>query len=213
MEPTDIPPVGVIQGISRKESPYDTEVIIAAAVVGLPALIRLFQNFNAFQVGGAVPIAKQDGRDTNLGGSTSALPQGYQLEWYEWRASVETLDANLGLVANVGVFEQMNRIRELGFIRYLATQSPLITSKLTDVVSFVDSKFVNTTIGASTIISPAVTARGGKVIAVGGEPYTVRPQEQFSINAGWPGALGVAFTATVTYYLISWLDGILTRAS
>lgn len=75
MQTTDIIPVGNIQAIPRKESPYDTECIVASSTTTLPASIKLFQSYTSFQV---VPAGttKQSNRDTNLSGAVGALPQG-----------------------------------------------------------------------------------------------------------------------------------------
>ena len=50
MQTTDIIPVGNIQAIPRKESPYDTECIVASTATALPSQIKLFQNYTSFQV-------------------------------------------------------------------------------------------------------------------------------------------------------------------
>lgn len=214
MQTTDIIPVGNIQAIPRKESPYDTECIVASTATTLPASIKLFQNYTSFQVT-PTTTTKQADRDTNLSGAVGALPQGYQLLWYEWRASIRTLDSNMG-VSNAAVYEQLRRIRQLGAIKYLATQNPLATVTLGDLISFVDSEFVATT--ANNVLCPTAVIgfRGGKTMTVGGKPYMIKPTEQLAVQALFPGSNGsyaTAFTATVNLFLTSWLDGVLLRAA
>ena len=215
MNTTDIFPVGNIQAIPRKESPYDTECIVASSATTLPAQIKLFQNYTSFQV---VPVGttKQADRDTNVNGAVGALPQGYQLLWYEWRASIRTLDANLATAANVVAFENIRRTRQLGAVKYLATQNPLVTATLGDLVSYVDSEFVQTTVNAATVITPTIGFRGGKTMTVGGKPYIIKPTEQLAVQALWPGSNGAyntSFSAVINLFLTCWLDGVLLRAA
>jgi cytochrome c556 len=75
VQTTDIIPVGNIQAIPRKESPYDSECIVASTATTLPASIKLFQNYTSFQVT-PTTTTKQADRDTNLSGAVGALPQG-----------------------------------------------------------------------------------------------------------------------------------------
>lgn len=240
MQTTGIAPVGTIEATSRKETAYDCNAIVttftaaSGGVFGqqLPSTIKLFNNFDQFtgpaaNVANTTLISKQDGLHSNLSGSSSSLPQGYEYEWFEWRASIRTFDANLNTAYTVSVFEQIERIRQNGFLQYQATQNPYITVNLVDLVSFVDSRFVNTTYGNATVLQPAVTVRGGKAISIEGEPYMIRPQEQFKVIANWPGlqtatpqAAGNApngstgtFQALIPYYLMCNLDGIESRAA
>jgi hypothetical protein len=118
--------------------------------------------------------------------------------------------------ANVGVFEQMRRIRQLGAIKYLATQNPLATVTLGDLISYVDSEFVATTANNCVAPTPVIGFRGGKTMTVGGKPYMIKPTEQLAVQALFPGSNGsyaTSFTATVNLYLTSWLDGVLLRAA
>lgn len=178
----ELPSLGNLQAIPRKESPFDTEVIAASTATALPAQIKLFQNYTTFQVtpgvivgGGGNTVSKQADRDTNLSGATGALPQGYQLFWYEWRVSVHCLDANLNTAGTAYIPEALQRIRRLGAVKYLATGNPLITVSLVDLVSYVDSFYINTTFTDTTVISPTIGFRGGKTVTVGGKPYKINP--------------------------------------
>jgi hypothetical protein len=240
MQTTGIAPVGTIEAVSRKETLFDTNAIVttfsvaAGGVFGqmLPANLKLFNNFDQFtgpavNVANTNLIAKQDGLMTNLSGSSSALPQGYEHEWFEWRAAVKTFDANLNTVSTTGVPEQLERIREMGFIQYQSTQNPYITAQLRDVTSFVESRTIFTTFPNVTVMAPNISTRGGKSISIEGEPYIIQPQEQFKLLAGWPGAqVGTpqaagnapngpvgTFIAQVPYYLTVYLDGIESRAT
>lgn len=167
MQVQDLPPIGTIQAIPRKESPFDTECIAAATATSLPATLALFQTYRTFQNapaaiagGGGNVTVKQPDRDTNLSGATGALPQGYQLFWYEWRVSVHAMDANLNTPGTTYVFEALQRIRRLGAVKYLATQNPLVTLSLVDLVSYIDSFYVNTTVEEQTVIANSIGFRG-----------------------------------------------------
>ena len=172
MQVQDLPPIGTIQAIPRKESPFDTECVASATATALPSQIKLFQNYTTFQVppaaiagGGGAVDAKQSDRDTNLSGATGALPQGYQLFWYEWRVSIHALTANLNTFGTTYVFEALQRIRRLGAAKYLATTNPLVTAPLLDLTSYIDSMFVQTTNENSTVVSPVIGFRGGRSLA------------------------------------------------
>ena len=180
MQVQDLPPIGTIQAIPRKESPYDTECVAASTATSLPSQIQLFQNYTTFQVapgliagGGGNLDTKQLNRDTNLSGATGALPQGYQLFWYEWRVSIHALTANLNTEGTAYVFEALQRIRRLGAAKYLATQNPLVTVALLDLTSYIDSYFVSTTMEQTTTITNAIGFRGGKTMTVGSKPYKI----------------------------------------
>ena len=182
MQVQDLPPIGTIQAIPRKESPFDSECLATAVSTSLPANLALFQTYRTFQNaptaiagGGGNVTVKQPDRDTNLSGATGALPQGYQLFWYEWRVSIHALDANLNTPGTCYVFEALQRIRRLGAVKYLATQNPLVTISLVDLVSYVDSFYVNTTNEQQTVIANAIGFRGGKTMTVGGKPYKINP--------------------------------------
>jgi hypothetical protein len=48
-------------------------------------------------------------------------------DWYGLRLKIRSLSADLALVGNVGVFEEINRIRELSFAQFRFASSELIT--------------------------------------------------------------------------------------
>ena len=217
---TNLAPQGTIAATDRKESAQDAE-IIAGIGSGLPPLITLFASFAAFQntTNNANVEQKQKGRDTNLGGPGGGLPQGYQLLWFEWRCGPRTLGANLNMPGTVGVSEQLERVRENGFIKALFSQAPLITSNLRDLVGFTDARNIFTTFQNATVMAPCIAQRGGKVIVTNNEPYKIVGLEQLEIQAGWPGASqvpvpqGGPLLAIVPMYLFCSLDGVMSRAS
>lgn len=218
---TILPPTGAIAATDRKESAQDSEIICGNGS-GLPANpINLFQNYTAFQntTNNSNVEQKQKGRDTNLSGPGGGLPQGYQLLWFEWRAGPRTLGANLSGLLGAGVPEQLERIRENGYIKAVFSQTPLITANLRDLVSFTDARFIQTTIPGFTTMAPCIAQRGGKVIVTGNEPYKIVGLEQLEMQAGWPGASAVPtaqggpLSALVPYYLFVSLDGVMSRAS
>lgn len=174
MEVQDIPALGSVPAIPRKESPTDSDCIASATATALPAQLKLYQNYTTFQntpaviVGGGGNVdAKQADRDTNLSGATGSLPSGYQLFWYEWRISIHTLTANLNTPGTAYAFEALNRIRRLGAAKYLQTGgNPLVTCGLLDLVSYIDSMSVSTTVDETTVIAPQIGFRGGKTMTV-----------------------------------------------
>lgn len=102
--------------------------------------------------------------------------------WYEWRISVHALDANLNTPGTCYVFEALQRIRRLGAVKYLATQNPLVTLSLVDLVSYIDSFNVSTTNEQQTVLVNNIGFRGGKTMTVGGKPYKINPTEQLSVS-------------------------------
>lgn len=228
MEIEDIPPVGTIKAVPRKESPYDTDCIASSAATALPAQLKLYQNYTTFQVtpstivgGGGNTDSKQPDRDTNISGATGALPMGYQLFWYEWRASVHGLTANLNTPGTCYVFEALQRIRRLGAAKFVTTQSPFITCSLVDLVSYIDSFNVATTNEQQTVIANFIGFRGGKSVVVQSKPYKLNAQEQISASFFWPGSNGnysQAFNPStigptaINWYITNYLDGVLLRA-
>lgn len=221
-----LPPVGTIAATDRKESAQDSEVICGYSTSSTTGVlpsnpINLFQSYTSFQnTSSQTGIEqKQKGRDTTLSGPGGGLPQGYQLLWFEWRAGPRTLGANLNTPQFAGVSEQLERIRENGFIKAVFSQSPLITANLRDLVSFTDARFIQTTVPNTTVMAPCISQRGGKVVVTGNEPYKIVGLEQLEMQAGWPGASQVGayqggpFLALVPYYLFCSLDGVMSRAS
>jgi len=47
MKVEDIPALGSIEAIPRKESPFDTECVASSAATALPASIKIYQNFTS----------------------------------------------------------------------------------------------------------------------------------------------------------------------
>ena len=215
--PTQIPALGTISGLQRKESIYDTEVYNtpAAAPAGN---CTTFSNYSAFSNGTAATLTKSFGRDTNLQGSgVGGLPQAHRFFWYVWRKKWRTLDANLNALAGVNsvIFEQINRARQLSYSSFQFSQTRYITCQSDELLSFSDSLFVaNTGTVAGTFqmtITPDVGDRKGKDITVSQQPKILEPLEQFNVQTVTPAPLLTAFTPIVTVYVTDHLDGILIR--
>lgn len=60
-------------------------------------------------------------------------------------------------------------------MKYLATQNPLVTLSLVDLVSYIDSLSISTTNEQQTVVAPQLGFRGGKTMTVGGKPYKINP--------------------------------------
>ena len=108
-------------------------------------------------------------------GSAEAAESQGNCFWYEWRVSIHALTANLNTEGTAYVFEALQRIRRLGAAKYLATQNPLVTVSLVDLVSYIDSFQVSTTMEQTTTITNFIGFRGGKTMTVGGKPYKINP--------------------------------------
>jgi hypothetical protein len=59
--------------------------------------------------------------------SRQKRPARKMSDWYGLRLKIRSLDADLSDVANVVVFEEINRIRELSFAQFRFASSELIT--------------------------------------------------------------------------------------
>lgn len=77
--------------------------------------------------------------------------------------------------ANAAAWELLRRARQLGAIQYVATQNPLATVTLGDLISYIDSEIVSTTANNALVPTPVIGFRGGKTMTVGGKPYMIRP--------------------------------------
>ena len=212
--PTQIPALGTVSGLQRKESIYDTEGLDAAATV--PNQITTFANYSAFSTTG-LTLTKQFGRDTNLQGSgVGGLPQAHRFFWYVWRKKWRTINANLNSLANSVVFEELRRARQMSFSIFQFSQTRYITCQSDELVSFSDAEFVSVAIDASAapafalVPTPAVADRKGKDITVGAQPKILEPLEQFNVITGFPTATP-GLTPTVDFYVTDHLDGVLIR--
>jgi len=209
---TDIPALGKISGLARKEPIYDTEGW--APAVPLPAQITTFGNFTTFATAG-LSLVKAFGRDTNLTGGQGGLPQAHRFMWYKWRSKIRPMDANMGLAANILVQEQISRARQLSNVTLQLAQTRYITVQHDELLGFTDSMFVATTTVAAYVPTPAVGDRQGRDITVRGEPKILEPLENFQVLTQVPSfTAGVGpgpLSPTVSLYVTSFLDGILIR--
>lgn len=149
MRVVPIPAVGAVGSRPRKEPIYDTE----GWQPGVPqaAQIVTFVNFSGFNTAG-LSLAKVFGRDTNLQGQ-NGLPAAHHHYWYGLRMKIRSLDADLSLAANVVVFEEINRIRELSFCQFRFASSELITIQSDEAPSGTGPQFAQTTHAGATILS------------------------------------------------------------
>lgn len=212
--PSQIPALGSIAGLARKEPIYDTEVL--ANTIGTS--INTFANFTSFANSPTNVLTKQFGRDTNLTGSQGGLPQAHRHMAYKWRCSVRTLDGNVANASNNVIFENIRRYRQLSSAIFQLAQTRYITVPLTELVSFVDSEYFATTATNQYIASPNAGAQLGRDLTVGGEPKVLEPLESFLIVIGTPSTGTIATLSTVgttttgcNLYVMNVIDGVLTR--
>lgn len=207
-----IPATGTVSGRARKESVTDTEGYAAGTVTA--GDLTLFSNFSTFATSTLVAgTTKVLGRDTNLQGA-QGLPTGHLFYWYGWRLKLRTLGANLTTLANVGVSEQLNRLRELSSTLFKFTAGEYIRCQSDELPSGTGPAFVNTTHASSTIFSlPSgiPDRKNAKDITISGKPQEIVALEAFRhIQTFNPGPTWT-LTLTVDVYVSALLDGILVR--
>lgn len=189
-----------------KEPIYDTEGW--ANGVAQPGTITTFVNFSAFNTAG-LGLGKQFGRDTNLQGQ-NGLPAAHHHYWYGLRLKIRSLNANLAAAANVAVFEEINRIRELSFAQFRFASSELITIQADEAPSGTGPQFVQTTHAGATVLSlpSGVPTRGNaKDVTISGRPVEIVALEAFRVVIGTPAGI----TPTVDLYASVILEGLLLR--
>jgi hypothetical protein len=74
-------------------------------------------------------------------------------DWYGLRLKIRSMDADLADAANVVVFEEINRIRELSFCQFRFASSELITVQADEAPNGTGPQFVNTTHAGATVLS------------------------------------------------------------
>lgn len=205
-----LPSQGTVAGRPRKESILDTEVYPSNASIATQ--ITMFQNFSAFANAPVNGYTKQFGRDTNLRGAGSGgLPAATHFFWYGWRLKYRALGTNLGTAANVVIFEQFNRIRELSFCQFNFTSATLMTVQSDELPSGVGPQYANTTHTTATILSlpnGVPERRNAKDVTVMGRPVELNQNEAFTIPQFMPQG---NFTPQADYFVCSILDGLLLR--
>lgn len=212
--PTEIPALGKIAGLSRKEAIYDTEVLANTIATS----INVFTNFTSFANSPTNVMSKQFGRDTNLAGGQGGLPQAHRHMWYKWRCKVRTLDGNIAAAGNANIFENIRRYRQLSFATFQLAQTRYITCQLDELIGWTDSENVSTTNSGFFCPTPNVGAALGRDVTVAGEPKVLEPLEQFSVITGTPSTGSIVTLSTVgttttgcNLYVTHVLDGVLTR--
>ncbi len=219
---SNIPAPQDISATDRKEAAIDTEVVAGLGGVPNASFVSLYANFKTFQntTSGTNIETKQPDRDTNIGGPGAGLPNGMVLKWYEMRMQICTYWANLALASNVGVLEQLNRLRENGAIEVKFSRTPLFVAPLSDFVSFLDSKYVASGFNGSLQVSPNIATRGGRSVTTAAKPFVIMGNEWAEVNFKWPASAftgpqnaNTGITLIVPLYLRCYLDGVLSIAS
>lgn len=197
---------GAVGSRPRKEPIYDSEGW--APATPQPAQITTFVNFSGFNTAG-LSLAKAFGRDTNLQGQ-NGLPAAHHHYWYGLRIKIRSLDADLSDAANVGVFEEINRVRELSFTQFRFASSELITVQCDECPNGTGPQFAQTTHAGTTILSlpSGVPTRGNaKDVTISGRPVEIVALEAFRVVIGTPAGI----TPTVSLYVTVVLEGLLLR--
>jgi hypothetical protein len=213
MQVVAIPTPGVVGGRPRKEPLYDSEVIKGSTTI--PTEILIFQNFAQFRVAPEdtnISQAKEQGRDTNLQGGQSGLPQSTAFFWYQWRLKIRTLGINLGQATLANVSEEIRRLRQLSSVTFRFSQTDLITVQADELPDGVGptSHHSNVTGAVSWGLVNGVPHRNNfKDVTVSGKPVGINALEQFRIV--WRTPTGAGLTPDIDYFLCPVLDGLLIR--
>ena len=146
--PSEIPALGKIAGLARKEPIYDTEVVLATP----GTQISVFANFTSFSNAPTNVLSKAFGRDTNLTGSQGGLPQAHRHMWYKWRMKCRSMDANLTLGANAGLLETIRRYRQLSYCIFQLAQTRYITVQADELIGWTESE--QTTLSTAIVPNP-----------------------------------------------------------
>ena len=203
-----LPMDGPIATRPRVQSIYDTEAYNDAALV---AKLTLFRNITAFQETG-VSLAKTAGRDTNLETPT-ALGKGDVLDWYGITLPV-LARSDLTTAGNVGVFEQLYRLKTLLWFTFNYGKTPYIGCQADEIPNGAGVWDVQTTHNAMTVIAPA-TARNFRDaaydITVNGYPDRITDRETFTVDLEATTIAPAVFTPTVELFPQCHLRGVLLR--
>jgi len=208
-----IPTPGVVGGRPRKEPLYDTEVIKGATAV--PTEVLIFQNFAQFRAAPAdtnIAQAKEQGRDTNLQGGQSGLPQSTAFFWFQWRLKIRTLGVNLTTSANAIVSEEIRRLRQLASVTFRFSQTDLITVQADELPDGVGpTSHHSNHAGAVSwgLVNGTPHRNNFKDVTVSQKPVGINALEQFRVVWRTPTAAGL--TPTIDYFLCPVLDGLLIR--
>lgn len=215
MQVVALPTPGVVGGRPRKEPLCDTEVIVASATI--PTEITIFQNFAQFRAApsggpGSLPQSKEQGRDTNLQGGQSGLPQSTAFFWFQWRQKLRTYDADLTTDANKAVSVQMLRLRQAASTTFRFSQTDLITVQFDELPDGVGPQTLFTTKSDTTcvpLVNGVPDRRNAKDVTVSGRPVAINALEQFRVIVRIPNSFGI--TPTINYYITEILEGLLVR--
>lgn len=171
---------------------YDTEGMNDATAV--PSTLSFFVNLATFSVANlSQGPSKVFGRDTNLEGTPGgAIPKGSMFLWYDlttpvsWRQVVISGSGSyLSAAGNVGLFEEVQRIRRaLAFTFYFA-DTPYFSEPLEAIPMGVGVDTVMTTVTGSNVF-PIKNGRlhrdNRRRATVAGYPVVLTQNEQFSID-------------------------------
>lgn len=213
MQVVAIPTPGTVGGRPRKEPLVDTEVIKGNTTV--PTEVLIFQNFAQFRVAPAdtnIAQAKEQGRDTNLQGGQSGLPQSTAFYLFQWRLKIRTYGIDLTNVSYIDVSDQIRRLRQLSSVTFRFSQTDLImlqADELPDGVGPI-THHSNHPGAVSFGLVNGVPHRGNaKDVTVSGKPVGINALEQFRIVWRTPTAAGM--TPTIDYFITPVLEGLLVR--
>lgn len=206
-----IPATGTVAGRARKESIYDTEGYVKTTAI--PSTLTLFANFSTFNASlTTVGTAKQLGRDTNLQG-TQGLPAGHLFYWYGWRLKMRTVIGDISTLANVGIFEQLNRLRESSSSLFKFTTGEYIRCQSDELPSGVGPQYANSTHASATVLSlpsGVPDRKNAKDVTISGKPQEIVALEAFRHVQETPtNPLGTSLLLDV--FVTSVLDGLLIR--
>lgn len=199
---------------------YDTEGMNDG--VAVPSTLSFFVNLTTFQVANlSQGPSKVFGRDTNLEGTPGgAIPKGSMFLWYDltapvsWRQVYAGSATYLSAPANVGLFEEVQRIRRsLAFTFYFA-DTPYFSEPLEAIPMGVGVDTVMTTVTGSNVF-PIKNGRlhrdNRRRATVAGYPVGLTHNEQFSIDYNCYSDFNSPATVSAELYWSPTLHGLFLK--
>lgn len=164
---------------------YDTQADASGSAI--PTTLSFFANLATFQVtptGGSA--VKLFGLDTNLEGTPGGtVPKGSMFLWYDITTPVSVRNNDLSTVGNVGVTEELQRIRRARALTFLFASTPYFSEALENIPMGVGIDSMTTTVSGVNVF-PVKNGRlhrdNRRRATVAGYPVVLTQNEQFTIQ-------------------------------
>jgi len=209
-----VPPAGETIGLGRKEAIYASDVQPDGVPVGN---LDTFNSFTAFTDPTLVPFKYIFGVFRNLQGGNSFLPTGYKFGAYRLRADTNSYDDDPCLLANAAFWAQVRMLRRMVYLVVKQDQTPYITMKLSDALSWASNERLSVANGSfdddPLILPSSGTDHEGRALDVNNQPWVLAALETWHVEVNCPQARSgtdnfspvIPIVETVTF------DGVLIR--